>query len=287
MSADPLLHSGVRGPRPTRPRVAMRGAARSQVEPTFHSRYECKYLVDSAAVPEMRNFLKSFTQPDNFAALRKGYRYPICSLYLDSPDLALYQQTVAGEKDRFKLRVRTYTDDPAKPAYFEVKRKVNSVVHKRRVELNRRQARAELDQLPNDLSGLGASARKDIEYFQHHVMLTQARPVVRVRYLREAYQASGNEPVRITIDTDLLHAVTLDATLDHDSGRWTETPLDGTIVEVKFTERYPWWVQDFIRTFGLIQRAVPKYVLSVDHMMLEGRASAMAVAGVTLPPRRA
>ena len=285
VSADPLLHPGAARARPARPRLAMREAVRSPVEPTFYSRYECKYMVDATAVPEMRRFLKSFTQPDNFAALRKGYRYPICSLYLDSPDLALYQQTVAGEKDRFKLRVRTYTNDPSKPAYFEVKRKVNNVVHKRRAELNRRQARAELEQLPNDLTGLRTSAKNDLEYFRHHVMLTQSRPVVRVRYLREAYQASGNEPVRITIDTDLWHAVTLDATLDHDLGRWTETPLHGTIVEIKFTERYPWWVQDFIRTFGLIQRAVPKYVLSVDHMMLEGRASALAVAGVTLPPR--
>ncbi len=126
-----------------------------------------------------------------------------------------------------------------------------------------------------------------MEYFRHHVMLTQARPVVRVRYVREAYQANGNEPVRITIDTDLAHVITLDATLDHGSGEWTETPLNETIVEVKFTERYPWWVQDFIRTFGLIQRAVPKYVLSIDHMILDGRATAMALAGMTLPPRRA
>ncbi len=281
MPADPLLHPRARGARP-----ALREAVRPRVEPTFYSRYECKYLVDPVAVPEMRHFLRSFTQPDNYAALRKGYRYPICSLYLDSPDLALYRQTVAGEKDRFKLRVRTYTDDPARPAYFEVKRKVNNIVHKRRAGLNRAQARAELDHVPTDLAGLRASARKDIEYFRHHVMLTQARPVVRVRYVREAYQSNGNEPVRITIDTDLAHAITLDATLDHNSGQWTETPLSETIVEIKFTERYPWWVQDFIHTFGLIQRAVPKYVLSIDHMILEGRATPLVVAGMTLPTRK-
>ena len=58
-----------------------------------------------------------FTEPDNFAALCKGYRYPICSLYLDSPDLALYRQTVAGEKDRFKLRVSVPTPTilPSRP----------------------------------------------------------------------------------------------------------------------------------------------------------------------------
>lgn len=288
MSADPLPHRDAHGARLLRPRVSIREAARAtaKIEPTFFSRYECKYLVDPIVIPEMRRFLNPFVEPDNFAALRKGYRYPICSLYLDSPDLALYQQTVAGEKDRFKLRVRTYSDDPSKPAYFEVKRKVNNIVHKRRAGLSRAQARAELERAPVDLTGMPAAKRSDVEYFRHHLMLTEARPVVRVKYMREAYQARGNEPVRITIDSELSHAVTLDSKLDRRSGHWTETPLEGQIVEVKFTERFPWWVQDFIRTFGMTQRAVPKYVLSIDHMILEGRETAMALAGITLPPRR-
>jgi hypothetical protein len=288
VSADPLPHRDAHGARLLRPRVSIREAARAtaKIEPTFFSRYECKYLVDPIVIPEMRRFLNPFVEPDNFAALRKGYRYPICSLYLDSPDLALYQQTVAGEKDRFKLRVRTYSDDPSKPAYFEVKRKVNNIVHKRRAGLSRAQARAELERAPVDLTGMPAAKRSDVEYFRHHLMLTEARPVVRVKYMREAYQARGNEPVRITIDSELSHAVTLDSKLDRRSGHWTETPLEGQIVEVKFTERFPWWVQDFIRTFGMTQRAVPKYVLSIDHMILEGRETAMALAGITLPPRR-
>jgi hypothetical protein len=58
-------------------------------------------------------------------------------------------------------------------------------------------------------------------------------------------------------------------------------------VEIKFTERYPWWVQQFIRAFGLKQQAVPKYVWSVDHMTMNGRESALALNGLTLPPRRA
>jgi SPX domain protein involved in polyphosphate accumulation len=234
----------------------------------------------------MRDFLQPFMKPDSYAALRKGYRYPICSLYLDSQDLALYQQTVGGEKDRFKLRVRSYTDDPAQPVYLEVKRKLNNVVHKRRAGMGREAVRTLLDRGRLDLTGLGPQDRRNAEYFYSHVALTEARPLVRVKYMREAYAAHGNEPVRITIDTDLMHAVTLDNNLSHVRGRWTATPLDGVIIEVKFTERFPWWVQDFIQTFGLHQRAVPKYVWSVDHMMMDGRESALAMAGITLPPLR-
>lgn len=256
------------------------------VGPTFFSRYECKYLVDPIMLPEIRHYLRPFTRPDAFAAMRKGYRYPICSLYLDSHDLVLYQQTVGGEKDRFKLRVRTYTDDPATPAYFEVKQKVNNVVHKRRAGLSRKHAALVLNQRADQVRGLDPRVRDDINYFNGLVALTGARPVVRIRYVREAYEGDGNEPVRVTIDTELMHAVTLDDRLSHESGRWTTTPLRGVILEIKFTERYPWWVQQFIRAFALKQQAMPKYVLSVDHFLMDGREAALAIGGFVLPPRR-
>jgi hypothetical protein len=104
--------------------------------------------------------------------------------------------------------------------------------------------------------------------------------------MREAYEALGNEPVRVTIDTELMHAITLDPDFRRIPGRWTATPLDGSILEIKFTERFPWWVQDLIRSFGLFQQAVPKYIWSMDHMLLNGRESALAMAGVSLPPLR-
>jgi hypothetical protein len=198
----------------------------------------------------------------------------------------LYQQTVGGEKDRFKLRIRTYTDDPSRPAYLEVKRKLNNVVHKRRAGVPRDHVARVLNRAVLDLSWLPPEDQADSEYFCSYLALTEARPLIRVKYMREAYAADGNEPVRITIDSNLMHAITLNDNLSHAEGRWTATPVRGVIVEIKFTERFPWWVQDFIRTFGLHQRAVPKYVWSVDHMLLDSRESALSVAGITLPPRR-
>ena len=46
--------------------------------------------------------------------------------------------------------------------------------------------------------------------------------------MREAYESRSGEPVRITIDTDLMHAVTLDDDLSFASGRWVATPVDGS-----------------------------------------------------------
>jgi hypothetical protein len=288
VSVDPLAprHQPVPGAPRDRAAARRRTVLRLTPEPTFHARFECKYIIDPAVVPALREFLRPHTEPDQFAAVRPGYRYPICSLYLDSPNLSLYEQTVCGEKDRFKLRVRSYSDDPSTPVFFEVKRKMNNVVHKRRAVVSRRRADALLTHRRFDVAGLDGHNLGELEYFDSRASLIEARPVVRIRYMREAYQSKGNEPVRVTLDTELAHAITLDGALSLERGRWTATPTNGTILEIKFTERFPWWIQDLIRQFALNQRAVPKYIMSVDHMLMDGRESALALAGITLPPIR-
>jgi len=260
----------------------------ARVEPTFFQRFECKYLVDSLGLPGIRDFLKPFVRPDAFSALRPDHRYVVSSLYIDTEDLLLYQQTQAGEKDRFKLRIRTYSDEPNDPAYLEVKRKVNRVVHKRRVGLSRSDARALLSgqRSTEILRGLGSRRQADADYFCHHVERTSAKPVVRVQYMREAFEATGNEPVRVTLDTELRHAVTLDAEFGHTTGDWVTTPLAGTIVEIKFTERFPWWVAEFIRRFELRQRSVPKYIMSIEHALQSRYTSTVSRTALGFPSRR-
>jgi hypothetical protein len=218
----------------------------------------------------------------------KGYRYPISSLYLDSDDLVLYQQTVAGEKNRFKLRVRSYSDDPSEPVFLEVKRKVNNIVRKRRARVTRAVANSVLQRLALGKSAdLTPSVTADIDFFDHHFALVQAKPVVRIKYVREAYESAGGDPVRVTLDTDLMHVPTLTPDLRHDDGRWVATPSDGVILEIKFTDNFPSWVNDLVQTFGLKQQPVPKYVWCVDHMLSSGRESSLSIAGHILPPRRA
>jgi len=255
-----------------------------RIDRTLHSRFECKYMINSLLVPEIRQYIQPFVEPDRFAALHKGYCYPICSLYLDTDDLALYLQTVGGLKNRFKLRARTYSDDPSTPVYFEVKKKMDRIVHKVRTRLDREQARAVLtggkQGLLENLEPLVA----DLREFDHFVSLIAAKPALRVKYIREPYESKGGDPVRITFDSQLQHAITLDDALWHDQGRWNTTPLDGTILEIKFTGLYPPWVSDLVQLFGLKQQPVPKYIMCMDHALEDGRWSSATLAGATLPP---
>jgi hypothetical protein len=236
------------------------------------ARYELKYLVPATTVTVLRSFVTAFLPPDRFM-LRGPYR--ISSLYLDSPDLRLYRQTLTGEKNRFKLRVRTYSDDPNDPAFLEVKRRVDAAVFKERVCIERSRAQTLVSGSSDWGLGLPPDLLAQAFRFSSLVSLCGACPSVRVRYRREAYEAPAGEPLRITFDTDIEYATTELTDLSHMLPSWTPTTVEGVVFEIKFTERYPMWVADLIRAFGLQRRSVPKYVLCVEHAR-KGKSPAAA-----------
>jgi hypothetical protein len=231
-------------------------------------RYEFKYLVPPATLTVLRSFVTAFLPPDRFM---RGGPYRISSLYLDSPDLRLYRQTLTGEKNRFKLRVRTYSDDPDDPAFLEVKRRVDAAVFKQRVCVERRRAEKIVIGSSDWSVGLPPDLLAQVFRFSSLVSVCGAGPCIRVRYRREAYEAPAGEPLRITFDTDLEYATTQLTDLSQTRPSWTPTPVEGVVFEIKFSEHYPMWVADLIRGFELQRRSVPKYVLSLEHAR-EGRS---------------
>jgi len=246
------------------------------------SRYECKYLVSDSVANEIRAFIRPFMVPDAFARGRAGHRYPISSLYFDTLDLALYRQTSSGEKNRFKLRVRSYSDDAATPVFLEVKRRINDVILKRRAGLPRDVA---MDMLTTGnstrLEGSTSELLADLAYFTGHVTVAGAQPFLRIRYDREAYEAVGGDPLRITLDTEIAWLPTATPDFALNGAGWRSASVPGTVLEIKFTDRYPRWVGEMIRAFGLQRQSVAKYVLSVDSLF--GRPGGADAAGAWSP----
>ena len=88
------------------------------------SRYELKYIIDERRAGDVRDYIRSYLVPDEHADPAAGNSYPVHSLYLDSPALMLFRSTVDCLKNRFKLRIRFYDDDPAHPVFLEIKRRL-------------------------------------------------------------------------------------------------------------------------------------------------------------------
>ena len=98
-----------------------------------------------------------------------------------------------------------------------------------------------------------------------------ARPCTTVRYQREAYMGRNGESVRITFDRDLSYLPSPKYSPDLWSPNefWHYNHSLPVIMEVKFTDQYPQWVQQMIQRFGLQRTSIAKYVECVKSLQRE------------------
>ncbi|MBL8756720.1 MAG: polyphosphate polymerase domain-containing protein [Planctomycetes bacterium] len=231
---------------------------------TYRNRFECKFVVPESTAAAVFRRVQPFVAPDPYGADRPDHSYTIASLYLDSPTLRLYHETVDGQSERFKLRVRTYDDDPKTPLFLEVKRRHDRVVQKLRCPIPRHLLPAVLAGEPVDLPGSSPTKQRSLAEFQRLMLLARAIPRTTVKYQRQAYVGLDDPEVRVTGDRRLC-AVTETAprVRVHDPDYRT-VPTHGVVLELKFTDRMPPWMADAIRALDLRRRSFSKYCTSVD-----------------------
>ena len=223
------------------------------------SRYECKYLVPPHQIDSLRHWVALFVEPDRYAAACPGHAYQLASLYLDSTELRLYQMTECGLKNRFKLRIRSYSDEDSSPVFFEIKRRIDRTIRKSRVMLGREVACSLLGGRARASDLAEGDDRHHLETFLWLMRSVAAGPVVRVRYSREAYESASNDRVRLTLDSALSFAETPDHSFSLNDGIWRTVPVRGTVLEIKFTDCFPQWVSEMIRRFELEKIPFSKY----------------------------
>jgi hypothetical protein len=234
------------------------------VDRVMGCRYELKYVTDEAKAEALTQFIKPYLQVDRYSKLQWGEGYPITSLYLDSDDLRLCWESLTGIKNRFKLRIRSYTDELDYPRFFEIKRRINTVIVKSRARVMDRDVPALLAGLPLPPQNYSADTEA-LDQFQLYINSIKAKPKILIRYMRRAYEGDSETRVRVTFDSKLCYCVT-DAPEVRFGGRgWQENTLTigGVILEIKFTNRYPPWLGRMVECLDLRQEAISKYATSI------------------------
>lgn len=243
-------------------------------------RFELKYLADENTARQARDFVRTHLELDPHGAGKPDLAYPIHSLYLDSDQMGLYWDTINGNKNRFKLRLRWYRDGAEDPVFFEIKRRQNEAILKQRAMV-RRAAVPELlagrfpraGDLPGDNPRQLAAVRNFIDLMARH----DARPRARVSYRREAWISPHDNSVRVTMDRDVLCATEegphLSAAMHHPERVFGRQ----VVLEIKFTNRFPAWFGELVRVLGLRQGSAAKYVDGVVRLG-EGRFHPLVTA---------
>jgi VTC domain len=234
-------------------------------------RYERKFIVTEAAAVAISQFVRAYLMPDAHMAAQGPTGYRVCSLYLDTPQLALYRQSAEGIKNRYKLRIRFYDEGGDSPAFLEIKKRTSETVHKLRAVVSKPAAERLLrggELMPADLVSNSDTSLRALAEFCDCCQRLRAEGTAFVHYRREAYVSTSAESERVTFDRDVAgHRY-------HPGGGLTlpkeapATAANGVVLELKYNSRAPRWMHDLVQSFGLQRRSVPKYVRAVDALKI-------------------
>jgi hypothetical protein len=210
-----------------------------------------------------------FVTIDKFADVDDKHQYTVRSIYFDTPRFDFYYEKVEGIKNRKKLRLRGYDkEDGNNIVFFEIKRKYDVPIMKYRAPVKFEDA---LDMFRSrNINGQVVSndffpkGNENSKRFFYQLYSKNLRPVVLIVYEREAYQDKMDDSIRITFDKNLRSKAY--PSVDHlfEEDKLSQALSGKFILEVKFNNHFPAWLNPIRASWALRKQSASKYVISMD-----------------------
>ncbi len=219
---------------------------------TKFKRYELKYLITKSQQRAVMRAMSEHMTPDKYG------NSTICNIYYDTPDQLLIRRSIQSPIYKEKLRVRSYNlSTPDSLVYVELKKKYDSVVYKRRVEMCEQDAMHYLKTGETPFNG--SQIINEINYFlQFYKTLI---PTVFLSYEREAFFETINDDFRVTFDKNILWRNT---DLSLCAGVYGERIIDEDMVlmEIKTSDAIPLWMTTILTENKIYKTKFSKYGLA-------------------------
>jgi hypothetical protein len=243
----------------------------------FTNRYEIKYMVESARIPELRRAIGGFFDFDPNGDAKGTYvNY---SIYFDSPYYRFYGEKREGELIRIKPRIRLYRPTPSAPPsaiYLELKARYDRIVEKRRVEIDADLARRLLSPGPLRLTPreLEKSVLAEFNYLSDRFALS---PVVTVVYFRTAFNGRFQQDLRMTFDEELRCSMSTKLDIPPEN-LLVVVPPTHFILELKYNDRVSELLLHKLRCLGLEQQTLSKFALTMEKSHDQMRTSLLTAS---------
>lgn len=217
-------------------------------------RHELKFLINYHQFYLVSNRLRNLMGRDKHAGPRGEYH--IRSLYFDDMSNKALHEKLGGIRDRVKYRVRIYNVED-NVIHFEKKIKRNDYIAKVKEPLTRDMYEAII---AGNYEVLHQPDKPFMMELYNEMTHNFLRPKVIVDYVREPY-VCHNGNVRITFDKELrtgLHSTDI-FNKELNSVRAIDENL--IILEVKYDEYLPGYIQTALQLQGLTRQSASKYVI--------------------------
>ncbi len=246
-------------------------------------RLEYKYLISADKIDALREELQYFTYKDKYLQNRQR-DYTVRSIYFDTYHLRFYHEKIQGLLLRKKLRIRGYNSGNINSqVILEIKRKWENYIWKNRAPILLKDVNAFLnsgnfDLILSNTDGF-SNAKRDAGYFLHHVLRNNLLPTALIVYDREPLIGSYNSDLRITFDKNLRYKL-----FPKIEELFTDDPLrlvmkDYFILELKFYNGFPGWLQKIVYKYQLTRKALSKYTICLEaerHLNMAYRRNILA-----------
>ena len=215
-------------------------------------RHELKYFITPAEMTVLRGILTPVMQLDPNG--NEHNEYHIRSLYFDTINDDALEEKIAGVGNRKKYRIRIYNFSD-RVIKLECKSKYGDLISKQSVTIPRELA----DQLiAGDPEGLQRMRHPLFHDVYREMKNRLLRPAVIVDYVREAYIHNAEE-VRVTFDKQLRTGLFSSDMFNKDLPTYPVFDDPVEILEVKYDEFLPSYIQSILSGITAQRSAVSKY----------------------------
>lgn len=217
-------------------------------------RKEIKYPITNLDFFLLRKRLECFVQPDPHSG-DDGYR--VRSLYFDSNDDQDLLDSLNGNMEKRKIRLRFYPPD-TKTIKLEYKCKSGIDGIKHSIKLSKEEAERIIAGDYSLLLNIGSPLALEL---YARLMLGAYQPKVIVEYHRLAYSYPVNNN-RITFDSKVAASNVVHSFFDHDLGLIPLMEPDAGVLEVKYDQFLVGVLKDVVRSVDSLAKANSKYAQS-------------------------
>lgn len=211
-------------------------------------RHELKYILTKDQVDYLKEKLIGHMEIDKYGLTS------IVSLYYDTPDYRLIRTSIEKPKYKEKIRLRSYgLATNTSPIFLELKRKVEDVAYKRRIQTTVEIAKEFFNSKDNILKD--SQIAREITYFRNYYQ--NLIPSCLIIYDRLAYFDPTSD-LRLTLDGNPRYRfdnLNLTTSLEGIS----ILPEGSAILEIKIQDTMPLWLSRILDEGHIKKGSLSKY----------------------------
>ncbi len=222
-------------------------------------RVEKKYILDKKQYNMIRNIMADHMIPDEYG------KSTICNIYFDTNSYDLIGHSITKPFFKEKIRLRSYgTPNQDSNVFLEIKRKVDGIVCKRRIEMKLN----EFNNYMNDKKSINnenVQIKNELDYYFDRFNL---KKTMYISYNREAFYDKSDRDFRITFDNNIIAR---DYNLNLEKGNYGDNILeqDKYIMEIKTLGSIPLWFVKLISECEISPCGFSKYGEAYTQLVLK------------------